>query len=54
MSSVGVTGTRQSVSGRVEDLLKEIKEVCLRASILNGFIHFASCKTRDSSSSCFK
>lgn len=26
VSSVGVTGTRDSVSGRVEDLLKEIKE----------------------------
>lgn len=29
MSSVGVTGTRESVSGRVEDLLREIKEVGL-------------------------
>ena len=29
MSSVGVTGARSSVSGKVESLLQEIKEVCL-------------------------
>lgn len=29
VSSLGVTGTRASISGKVEALLKEIKEVCL-------------------------
>lgn len=29
MSSIGVTGARASVSGKVQSLLKDIKEVCL-------------------------
>jgi len=35
VSSVGVTGARAAVSGRVEELLKEIKEVraCLVYSL---------------------
>lgn len=35
MSSVGVTGARASVSGKVESLLKDIKEVCLLSCYAN-------------------